>query len=327
MKSKRIQNLIMKIQALFFNDSTSIFYFINDFVSYKRDKLMYNYAKDIYEYSLINHIDLDSYFAKFDSESKKILEEFFNKIYYIYTHNLLERKKLLSSNDLKHKTTIINSIKHYKDKFFLPIDKYDNSIFYYNTGLKLLPKKVIQKLEGTDFIDGGAFIGDSALIYEKLYTPRTIIAFEPEQNNYKLLLETIKKNNLKKVIPQNLGLGEKKEILKISSESSSSSISHKGDQEIQVISIDNYALEHNLVLGLIKLDVEGLELEVLKGAKKTIEKDKPLLIISIYHNGKEFFETFDYIKKLNPNYKCIVRRLNHLTPIYELVLICWYEDE
>jgi len=162
-------------------------------------------------------------------------------------------------------------------------------------------------------------------MYEKLYQPRKIIAFEPEHNNYKLLLKTINKNNLKKVIPENLGIGEESGKLKFSSKSLNSYIINNGDQEINIITIDDYMLRHNLDIGLIKLDVEGFELEVLKGAVNCIKKNRPVLLISIYHNGREVFETINFINKLNPNYRCIIRRLNPLTPIFELVLIYWDE--
>ena len=107
----------------------------------------------------------------------------------------------------------------------------------------------------------------------------------------------------------------------------SSHVSKKGNQQIQITTIDNYVLENNLTVGLIKLDIEGYELSALIGAKNTIRKFTPVILISIYHNGKEFFETIDYIKKINPNYTFIIRHLNPLTEFIETCLIGWQKEK
>jgi hypothetical protein len=58
----------------------------------------------------------------------------------------------------------------------------------YDNGLKFLPEEVQKRLTGTDFIDGGAFIGDSIRVLIK-YQPSRIFAFEPNNTNRLKLIQ------------------------------------------------------------------------------------------------------------------------------------------
>ena len=55
------------------------------------------------------------------------------------------------------------------------------------------------------------------------------------------------------------------------------------------------------------MDVEGAELESLKGAKKIIQRDKPKLAICIYHKPEDVITLPRYIKQLVPEYKLYLR--------------------
>jgi hypothetical protein len=74
---------------------------------------------------------------------------------------------------------------------------------------------------------------------------------------------------------------------------------------IQVKTIDNLNLEK---VTFIKMDVEGAELNALKGAEKTILKDKPKLAICIYHSNEDMVCIAEYIHNLAPEYKLYVRQ-------------------
>jgi hypothetical protein len=76
-------------------------------------------------------------------------------------------------------------------------------------------------------------------------------------------------------------------------------------------------------LGLIKMDPEGYEWYIVKGASEVIKKYKPVLVIAIYHTPNDFFEMKDKIKALNPNYKFMIRRSEDILPDADLVLIAY----
>lgn len=70
-----------------------------------------------------------------------------------------------------------------------------------------------------------------------------------------------------------------------------------------MVPLDQYVREQRLgPVGLIKADVEGMGLELLKGALETIRRDRPILSLCIYHNREEFLGTYDMLRSLNLPY-------------------------
>ena len=159
------------------------------------------------------------------------------------------------------------------------------------------------------FIDCGAYTGDTITEFLK-HCPdfKQIIAFEPDENNFKQLQKKYNKNP--KIQFHNAGTYNKDGVVNfdisfgalggtiIESENQNNFIS------IQVKSIDNLKLEN---VTFIKMDIEGAELNALKGAEKTILRDKPKLVISIYHSNEDMLSIAEYIHNLFPEYKIYIR--------------------
>ena len=73
-------------------------------------------------------------------------------------------------------------------------------------------------------------------------------------------------------------------------------------------------------IDFIKLDVEGAEMDTLRGAQQSIAHFKPKLAISLYHKPDDLFEIILYIKEKFPFYNCYV---DHYTfHSEETVLYC-----
>ncbi|MEM3394205.1 MAG: FkbM family methyltransferase, partial [Candidatus Methanomethylicia archaeon] len=68
---------------------------------------------------------------------------------------------------------------------------------------------------------------------------------------------------------------------------------------------------------LIKMDIEGAEFDTLKGAVKTLKRDKPDLLVAIYHKGEHFFEIPGWLKKQVPEYNLRFLAFNEASPIIE----------
>ncbi len=267
--------------------------------------------------------DIEAFINDLDSKSKNEVKTILRDIEFMHAHAIIKTvMNFISKEDkvFEH----MNAIQSIKDKYNLPMDFYQESVYTYKHGLKFIPQNIIKSLNNKDFLDCGGFIGGSALMFEMDYTPNKIYSFEPILDNYSLLLENIKTNNLRKVIPINKGVGKKSCTVNIYSLGSASYVSDEdGDTEIEVISIDEFVSERNLSVGLIKMDVEGYELEALKGAKRTIKEFKPVLLIGIYHNPEEFFGTKKYIQSLVPGYKFKIKHLDDIVPLHETHLIAW----
>ena len=72
---------------------------------------------------------------------------------------------------------------------------------------------------------------------------------------------------------------------------------------------------------MIKYDVEGAEIEALKGSKETIIKHLPNLAVSLYHKPEHLFKIPLLIKSWNLNYRFYLRLHEYNT--YGLVLYCY----
>lgn len=101
------------------------------------------------------------------------------------------------------------------------------------------------------------------------------------------------------------GLYSGEDILRFESDGSESHISESGNATVHVTSLDRF-LEGREVT-YIKMDIEGSELEALKGAAETIKNNKPRLAISIYHKPEDILEIPSFILDLNSEYRFYIR--------------------
>jgi hypothetical protein len=78
----------------------------------------------------------------------------------------------------------------------------------------------------------------------------------------------------------------------------------KYDGIIRTTTIDDFLISvSGTKLDFIKMDIEGSELNALKGAKKVICKYRPKLAISVYHHPEDIYEIPKWIESLNLGYK------------------------
>ncbi|MDR2773919.1 MAG: FkbM family methyltransferase [Tannerella sp.] len=234
----------------------------------------------------------------------------------------LEKKLLKNVRKVAgfYEFTIEDKLYYIAGKLFLP------NLWIYHYGLKNLPDTVKSYIVGKDFLDVGAFSGDSALMLLN-YSPQRIFAYEPVPHNYNNLAQTIDRNGLKdRIIPVNKGIGDRASTLKIDNKDGNSSFlpTYSGDkmEDVVLTTIDLECKDKRI--GIIKMDIEGFEYCAIEGALETIKRDKPVLLISIYHTGKDFFEIPPVIKKCVPEYKLNIIDTDP-TSVHEKILIGYIE--
>ena len=87
-----------------------------------------------------------------------------------------------------------------------------------------------------------------------------------------------------------------------------SHICDDGLQRISVEALDQELLvKRNEKVTFIKMDIEGAELETLKGARRIITEQKPKLAVCVYHKPEDIFTIPEYLRTLNPDYKFYLR--------------------
>lgn len=213
-----------------------------------------------------------------------------------------------------------NLLKNYFSLFGFKSFVYpDTGIFPDNYHLEIL-----KKVNYGTCLDIGAYIGDSAFIINKMLKPKKIYAFEPDVNNKVVLSENIKLNGLEdSVFPVSYATGSKSGSAYFESVNASSSLNNKKTgNKVSIITIDDFVKTEKINnLDLIKMDIEGAELDTIQGARSSIAKFKPDLVIAIYHRGKHFFELPSLLKKIVPSYKFRFVALSGSSPVIERFLM------
>ena len=134
--------------------------------------------------------------------------------------------------------------------------------------------------------------------------------------------ETIAHNALTNVTIVDAGLGSVEGRARVSSHASQTTLA-AASAGVPVTTIDVFCKKNDIAPALIKLDVEGMEYDVIQGGLETIKQHKPLLIISIYHTPRDFFEIKPVLHNLTLGYTFMIRRLDPFHPTNETVLICY----
>ena len=139
---------------------------------------------------------------------------------------------------------------------------------------------------------------------------RRIYAFEPDADSYALMEKTIAMNKKSNIVPVAMGLGDSNCEGELTSHGMGSNLldrrfgqEPKKDRTIKIVRLDDYAKQNNIVAGVIKTDLEGFEMHFLRGALETIKKDRPILVLSIYHSADDFFGIKPFIEDLGLGYR------------------------
>jgi FkbM family methyltransferase len=166
------------------------------------------------------------------------------------------------------------------------------------------------------FIDIGANIGLMSLHAAKLLDGKgRVLSFEPLSSTFDILLENIELNKFDNIEAVNIAIGSTNETAnifdKIQVNRGSSSLIRSSNTESShktiVECLDNFLEKEPRIkgnIGCIKIDVEGWELEVLKGAKSTLSgSEAPICIIecSNLHPtfGGEPKDIYNFLRKIN----------------------------
>lgn len=80
---------------------------------------------------------------------------------------------------------------------------------------------------------------------------------------------------------------------------------------IETVALDEFLQGERVTF--IKMDIEGAELDALKGAERIIKTQKPKLAISVYHKAEDIIEIPKLIIDLRPDYKLYIRHYSLLS--------------
>lgn len=286
------------------------------------------YAKDIIEQELIKIVsDFDRIFIANPYTSLRpcvINDDFASETRIPTDDKRYERVKCLFDGDEESEVIfeLLRKSKTYdnvKDTFELvTYQSIRNHYVFSEDYFKTYNFKLNKHGDKATVFDCGAYIGDSIAQICSSIPEKNIYyyAFEPVSENAEIIR---KDENLSKFCTElrvlECGVGEKDEILKFDCVGQNGNYDNgrfcdnansQYVTELQVKSIDGLNLQYQGRL-YIKMDIEGAELSALMGAKKTIQKERPLMAICVYHRKNDIIDIPLYIDSIVENYNYYLR--------------------
>ena len=204
--------------------------------------------------------------------------------------------------------------------FYLPLYRTDyiqqriltEKRYYEQDNLDYVSKKwndgvVAKQIKNGCILDIGTNIGNHTLYFFFECEIKKAFCFEPINSTFEILKKNIEINNLKeKTVLNNVAVGAESGLSTIAfydeKNIGSTQIALEENGKIPVVSIDTMQIDDPIKL--IKVDVEGFEVNVLKGCIKTIEKYRPYILIEIQS------ENFETIQSLLSTYGYKYEKLN-----------------
>lgn len=155
------------------------------------------------------------------------------------------------------------------------------------------------------FVDAGSLNGSDSILFAEACKGKYgyIHIFEPDPENYKLCCQTLKELPNCKIYP--VGLWHEKNNLCFVSNVGCSYINEEGDNTIQVMPLDD--ILRGEPVSFIKMDIEGSEMNALRGASNTIRQYRPKLAICVYHRPEDPVDIPLYLNSLCPDYQFKLR--------------------
>lgn len=181
-------------------------------------------------------------------------------------------------------------------------------------------KNILSLNQNEDYLDLGAYKGDT--IEEFLHycngSYNSITALEPDVKTYKKLCGYA--GSFKNTLLLQNGVYSENTTLGFScSKGRGSAVSGKKTTDVTVITVDSISKTRPITY--LKADVEGLEREMLIGAKETLKNQKPKLNIAAYHKNSDIFTLPILINEINPDYKIYLRHHPYI-PAWDTNLYC-----
>ncbi len=216
-----------------------------------------------------------------------------------------EREKILAAMELM-------SDEHSQEVFLSFLNAYASSdfnsaIISHDTVSYVKPDVPFSK-GFSKFVDCGAYTGDTFISLVQHKKVDCYIAFEPVIKNFSLLSRAVENctTEIHSVYLYPCGVSDTNSYVTFNGELDGASlINDKGAQTIQVVRLDD------IIKGqpptMIKMDIEGAEIQALNGCRQLIKNYFPDLAVCVYHKLSDLWEIPLLVKEIFPRYKFYLR--------------------
>lgn len=174
--------------------------------------------------------------------------------------------------------------------------------FYSKEGVTVEPSP------GDVVIDGGACTGDTAAVFSNAVGPEgRVLCFDPVADHVAIVQHNAAQFSHSNVQVMPYGLSDRNVLCEPIVLNQYAPGFSSRNQQVPLRSVDYLVNAKEIPrMNFIKLDVEGAELESLRGARESIRRFKPKLAVSLYHKPNDIFEIILYAKENFPFYSCYI---------------------
>jgi len=179
------------------------------------------------------------------------------------------------------------------------------------------PEGLFEFADNEVYVDGGSYDGDTIRSFVERVHGRfaDVYAFEPDPVTFAKLKANFR--NEPRVHPIHAGLYSHGGSLRFRDDASRGAIfAADGEIEMPVTTIDEVLGDRRLTY--VKMNIEGAEIDALRGARDAIRNWRPKLAISVYHRAGDLWRIPQLVLELNPDYDLYLRQ--HDGGIIETVL-------
>jgi FkbM family methyltransferase len=190
------------------------------------------------------------------------------------------------------------------------LDHFAPEVFCSGHFLETLDPRILSYIKPKVALDVGGFVGDSTLIF--MDYSKEVYSFEPNPTSFQVLQKTIALNTGRFGTAYAIPLALSDSIRETSFpnlfySAANFNLSRRWPRaQVNVTTLDHWMSvnsERNLSIGILKCDTEGHGLEVLKGGIETVRRDRPLLLLALYHCFSELFGIREFLDKNLPDYE------------------------
>lgn len=195
----------------------------------------------------------------------------------------------LDSNNVVH---LVYHKQPIKMKIYHPNDLLTINLLARRTFSELTELERLSALvpSGAHIVDIGANVGNHTVFFAKVMSG-FVYSFEPQHTLFSILKENVRLNSIEdRVALYNIGLSDTAGNASLDGvpKENIGGTSIKKDEEGEMVldTLDNVLGKIRHRIALLKIDVEGFEYNVLRGAKNILSKHSPLIFVEIWHEHK-----------------------------------------
>ena len=173
-------------------------------------------------------------------------------------------------------------------------------------------KRLLNNLENGVIVDVGAHVGDTTELYRKYFSQSKIFCFEPFSESCDYLKKRFTNDPNINIVERALGSKDETKSLYVSNFSNLNSLQRPNERawgftdkksvDVETTTLDQFCYENDIKhIDILKLDVQGSELDVLMGSKTILEKGNISLVyvewqvVPLYENHHKYFKIAEFL--------------------------------